>query len=77
MNHIQGDPNVSERFSKNECGIEMSQATPTKFSMLFQHNYCKLFRKFGDQSFNFSFVHGTFLLRVLESIHRYGVIFTF
>ena len=38
MNHIQGDPNVSERFSKNECGIEMSQATPTKFSMLFKHN---------------------------------------
>ena len=24
------------------CGIQMSQATPTKFSMLFKHNYGKL-----------------------------------
>ena len=37
----------------------------------------KLFWKFGDHSFNFSFVHGPSWLRVLESIHRYGVIFTF
>ena len=56
----------------------MSHAMPTKFSMPFKHNYGgKLFRKFGDHSFNFSFVHGPFWLRVLESTHRYGVIFTF
>ena len=24
------------------CGIQVSQATPTKFSMLFKHNYGKL-----------------------------------
>ena len=54
----------------------MSQATPTKFSMLFKHNHGKLFWKFGDHSFNFSFVHGPSWLRVLVSIHRYGVIFT-
>ena len=41
--YIQGDPYVSERFFKNGCGIQMSQATPTKFSMLFKHNYGKLF----------------------------------
>jgi hypothetical protein len=40
---LQGGPYVSERFFKNGCGIEMSQATPTKFSMLFKHNYGKLF----------------------------------
>ena len=39
MYHIQGDPKVSERFFKNGCGIQMSQATPTKFSMLFKHDY--------------------------------------
>ena len=55
----------------------MNQATPTKFSMLFKHNYGKLFWKFGDHSFNFSFVHGSSWSRVLESIHRFGVIFTF
>ena len=55
----------------------MSQATPTNFSMLFYHNYGKGFWKFGDHSFNFSFVHGPSWLRVLESIHRNGVIFTF
>ena len=59
------------------CGIQMSQATPTKFSMLFKHNYGKLSWKFGDHSLNFSFVHGPSWLRILESIHRYGVIFTF
>ena len=32
--YIQGDPKGSERFFKNGCGIQMSQATPTKFSML-------------------------------------------
>ena len=36
----------------------MSQATPTKFSMLLNHNYGQLFLKFGDHSFKFSFVHG-------------------
>ena len=50
---IQGVPKVSGRFFKNGCGIQMSQATPTKFSMLFKHNYGKLFWKFGDHSFNF------------------------
>ena len=35
-------------------GIQISQATPTKFFMLFEHNYGKL----GDHSLNFSFVHG-------------------
>ena len=75
--NIQGGPYVSERFFKNGCGIEMSQATPTKFSMLFKHNYGKLFWKFGDHSFNFSFVHGPSWLRVLESIHRFCIIFTF
>jgi len=59
------------------CGIQVSPATPTKFSMLFKHNYCKLSWKFGDHSLNFSFVHGPSWLRILESIHRYGVIFTF
>ena len=77
MVNLQGEPKGSERFFKNGCGIQMSQATPTKFSMLFKHNYGKLFWKFGDHSFNFSFVHGPSWLRVLESIHRYGVIFTF
>ena len=75
--YVQGDPYVSERFFKNGCGIKMSQATPTKFSMLFKHNYRKLFWKFGDHSFNFSFVHGPSWSRVLESLHRNGVIFTF
>ena len=59
------------------CGIQVSQATPTKFSMLFKHNYGKLSWKFGDHSLNFSFVHGPSWLKILESIHRYGVIFTF
>ena len=43
LNNIQGVPKVSGRFFKNGCGIQMSQATPTKFSMLFKHNYGKLF----------------------------------
>ena len=30
---IQGDPKGSEQFLNSECGIQMSQATPTKFSM--------------------------------------------
>ena len=51
----------------------MSQATPTKFSMLFKHTYSKLFWKFGDHSFNFSLVHGPSWSRVLEAINRYGV----
>ena len=34
---------VSERFFKNGCGIQMSQATPTKFSLLFNHTFSKLF----------------------------------
>jgi hypothetical protein len=55
----------------------MSQATPTKFFMLLEQNYGKLFWKFGDHSFNFSYVHGPSWLRVSKSIHRYGVIFTF
>ena len=59
------------------CGIQMGQATPIKFSKLFKHNYSKIFWKFGDHSFDFSFAHGISWLRVLESIHRYGVIFTF
>ena len=77
IDQLQGDPKESERFFKNGCGIQMSQATPTKFSMLLKHNYGQLFLKFGDHSFKFSFVHGPSWLRVLESIHRYGVIFTF
>ena len=40
------------------CGIQMSQATPTKFSMLFKHTYGKNFWKFGGHSFNYFFVHG-------------------
>ena len=36
---LQGDPKGSERFFKNGCGIQMSQATPTKFSMLFKDDY--------------------------------------
>ena len=55
----------------------MSQSTPTKCSMLFKHNYGKLSWKVGDHSLNFSFVHGPSWLRILESIHRYGIIFTF
>ena len=73
---IQGGSYVSERVFKDWCGIDMSQATPTKFSMLFKHNYGKLFWKFGDHSLNFSFVHGPSWLRTLESI-QYDVIFTF
>jgi hypothetical protein len=71
------DPKGIERVLKTGCGIQMSQATPTKFSMLFKQTYGKVLWKFGDHSFNFSFVHGPSWLRVLESIHRYGVIFTF
>ena len=41
--HIQGDPKGSERFSKNGCGIQMSQATPPKIFMFFKHNYDQLF----------------------------------
>ena len=33
--YIQGVPKVSGRFFKNGCGIQISQATPTKFFMLF------------------------------------------
>ena len=33
----------------------------------------KFFWKFDDHSFNFSFVHGPFLLRVLESIHSMAI----
>ena len=51
------------------CGIQVSQATPTKSSMLLNHNYGQLFLKFGYHSFKFSFVHGPSWLRVLESIH--------
>ena len=36
LDHIKGVSKVSERFFKNGCGIQMSQATPTKFSMLFK-----------------------------------------
>jgi len=41
--NVQGEPKGSERFLKSGCGSQMSQATPTKFSMLFKHNYGKLF----------------------------------
>ena len=41
--YLQGEPKGSERFLKSGCGSQMSQATPTKFSMLFKHNYGKLF----------------------------------
>ena len=75
--NLQGDPKGSEQFFKNGCGIQMSQATPTKLSMLFKHNYDKLPWKFGHHSLNFSFVHGPSWLRALESIQRYGVIFSF
>ena len=40
------------------CGIQVSQATPTKSSMLFKHTYGKNFWIFGDLSFNYFFVHG-------------------
>ena len=43
---------------KSGCDIQMNQATPTKFSMLFKHNYSKNFWKFGGHSFNYFFVHG-------------------
>ena len=46
---------------KKGCGIQMSPATPTKFSMLFKHTYSKLL-KFGCQSFNFFFVYGLAVL---------------
>ena len=55
---LQGVPKVSRRFFRNRCGIHMSQATPTKFSMLFKHTYGKNFWKFGGHSFNYLFVHG-------------------
>ena len=41
--NVQGDPKGSERFLKSGCGSQMSQAMPTKFSMLFKHNYSKNF----------------------------------
>ena len=40
---LQGDPKGSERFLKSGCGNQMSQAMPTKFFMLFKHNYSKNF----------------------------------
>ena len=55
---LQGDPKGSERFLKSACGSQMSQATPTKFPMLFRHNYSKNSWKFGGHSFNYFFVHG-------------------
>ena len=36
---IQGDPKGSKRFFKSGCGIQMSQATPTTFSLLFKHTH--------------------------------------
>ena len=42
-NALQGDPKGSERFLKNGCGIQMSKAKSTKFSMLFKHDYGQLF----------------------------------
>ena len=48
IHYLQGVPKVSGRFFKNGCGIQISQATPTKFAMLFEPNYGKLFWKFGD-----------------------------
>ena len=68
--YVQGASYVFGRFLKSGCGIEMSQATPTKFSMLFNHNYGKIFWKFGVHSFNFFLVHGPSWLRVFESIHK-------
>ena len=62
---------------KSGCGIQMSQVTPIKFSMLFKHIYGKRFWKFGDHCFNISLFHGPSWSRVLDSIHRYGVILTF
>ena len=44
---------------------------PTKFSMLFKHNYNKLFWKFGDHSFDFFLCPWPFLIKGI------GVIFTF
>ena len=41
--YVQGEPKGSEQFLKSGCGSQMSQATPTKFFMLFKHNYGKLF----------------------------------
>ena len=35
VSYVQGGPYVSERFFKNRCCIEMSQATPTKISYAF------------------------------------------
>ena len=41
--YLQSDPKGSERFLKSGCDSQMSQATPTRFSMLFKHNYSKHF----------------------------------
>ena len=73
---IQVDPKGSEHFLKSGCGIQMSQATPTKFSMLFKHNYSKLFWKFGDHSFNFSFVHGPSYTQPFRTLFLFKSIWT-
>ena len=59
-----------------KMGVTSKWVKPS-LQMLFKHNYGKLFWKFGVHSFNFSFVHGLSWSRVLESIHRYDIIFTF
>ena len=42
-NDTTGWPISNWTIFKNGCGIQMSQATPIKFSMLFKHNYGQLF----------------------------------
>ena len=37
--NVQGVPRVFGRFLKNGCGIQMSQATSTKITVLFKHTY--------------------------------------
>ena len=43
---------------KSGCGIRMSQAMATNFSLLFRHTFSKIFWKFGGHSFKFIFFHG-------------------
>ena len=61
---------MSHMYLGDGCGIQMSQATPTKFSVLFKHTYSKLFWKFGGQFF---LCPWPYCATVLEAINRYGV----
>ena len=55
----------------------MSQATPTKFSMLFKHYMANFSENLVTIPSIFPLSMALLDLRILQSIHRYGVIFNF